>query len=194
MLGMCKERIIKVLFLNKQPLSKYKVSKEAGASFSWTHEFLQELERLKLVSGTKVKDVNGLINYWLGFRKAQQHREYMVQEPLNAVKKAGLKYAITTYYAENIVQQFLFPSRLDIYIREEDLGVWHKALTKSGLYGKGNIRVLIDSSGLFKAEKIKGISIVCLPQLIVDLKKEGGPCEEAAEMLIERLKKDVCSI
>ena len=87
MRGVCKERIIKVLFLNKQPLSKYKVSKEAETSFSWTHEFLQELERLSLVSGTKVKDVGGLINYWVGFRKAPQHREYMVQEPLNAVKR-----------------------------------------------------------------------------------------------------------
>ncbi len=187
MRGESKERIIKVLLTNKGKISKYRVSKEAGVSFSWTHEFLEKLENLKIIMGTEVKDAGGLIAFWSSFRKMPKYREYLIQNPMGAVKNAGWDYAATTYYAENLVQRFVFPSRLDIYIRKDEYEGWHKLLSKKGLYGKGNLRILLDESGLFKAQKIKGVSIVCLPQLIADLKREGGPCEEAAEMLLKRL-------
>jgi len=187
-----KERIIRVLLTERQPLSKYKVAKLANASFGWTHEFLSQLEKLKLVDKTKVTNTKGLIGYWLSFHKKPKYREYMVQKPLDALKKTKLDYAITTYYAENIVQHFLFPSRLDIYIKKEDLEEWHKALMKEGLYGKGNVRLLINGAGpMYNSQKIQGLKIVSLPQLILDLKAESGPCEEAAEMLIKKLKENV---
>ena len=34
---------------------------------------------------------------------------------------------------------------------------------------------------------INELAVVSLPQLIVDLVKEGGPCQEAAEMLMKRV-------
>lgn len=187
MRGESKERITKVLLTKKGKLSKYRLSKEAGVSFSWTHEFLEKLENLKLTKGTEVKNAEGLIAFWSSFRKMPKYKEYMVQDPMRIVKNAGIDYAATTYYAENLVQRFVFPSRLDIYIKKDEYEIWHKLLSKKGLYGKGNLRILLDESGLFKAQKIRGISIVCLPQLIADLKREGGPCEEAAEMLLKRL-------
>ncbi|HLD79299.1 MAG TPA: hypothetical protein VJA18_01955 [Candidatus Nanoarchaeia archaeon] len=185
-----KERIIKVLLIEKN-LSKYKVSKLASASFGWTHEFLKNLEKLKLIKDTKVSNIEGLFSYWIKSHKKPKHREYMIQNPLEILKGINLDYAVTTYYAENVLQRFLFPSRLDVYIKEEDLEKWHKMLTSKGLYGKGNVRILIDSSGLFKSQKIQELTIVNLPQLILDLKLEGGPCEEAAEILLQKLKKDV---
>ena len=63
-----KERIIKVL-LNNQVLTKYRISKLANASFGWTHAFLNNLEKLKLIKDTKVVNVEGLVNYWLKIRK-----------------------------------------------------------------------------------------------------------------------------
>ncbi len=186
-----KERIIKVLLTNKN-LTKYRVAKLAKASFPWTHEFLKILEKIKLVKETKVTNVEGLIDYWVKIRKKPKQREYLIQEPIEIIKNSNLDYAITTYYAENVLQRYIFPSRLDFYIKEEDLEKWHKLLTSKGaLYGKGNTRILIDSSGLFLSQKIKELNIVCLPQLILDLKIEGGPAEEAAEMLIEKVKENV---
>ncbi len=185
-----KEQIIKVLLTNKN-LTKYRIAKIANASFGWTHQFLKNLEKLKLIKETKIINVEGLLDYWLKIRKKSKQREYMIQEPLEIIKSADLDYAITTYYAENIIQNYIFPSRLDFYIREEDLEKWHKLLTSKGLYGKGNVRILINNSGLFLSRKIRGLNIVCFPQLIIDLKLEGGPCEEAAEMLIKRLKENV---
>lgn len=187
-----KERIIRVLLNEKQPLSKYKVAKLAHASFGWAHEFLNNLEKLELIDKTKLVNPEGLIDYWLSFHKKPKYREYMIQKPLEILKKIKLDYAITTYYAENLIQHFLFPSRLDIYIKKEDLEEWHKILINKGLYGKGNVRILINGSGpMLNSQKIKGLKIVSLPQLILDLKIESGPCGEAAEMLIEKLKKNV---
>jgi len=40
---------------------------------------------------------------------------------------------------------------------------------------------------MYNKRKIRGLFEVSLPQLIIDLTKEGGPCQEAAEMLMGRL-------
>ena len=73
-------------------------------------------------------------------------------------------------------------------IKEADLNSWHKLLTKNGLYGKGNFRIVISDGHVMSGKrKINGLSIVSMPQLIVDLAKEGGPCHEAAEMLMKRI-------
>src|SRR3989338_10981603 len=95
-----KERIIKVLLLEKN-LTKYRVSKLAKASFGWTHEFLKNLEKLKLIKNTKVSNIEGLFSYWIKSHKKPKHREYMIQNPLEILKGINLDYAVTTYYAEN---------------------------------------------------------------------------------------------
>ena len=111
----------------------------------------------------------------------------MVKEPLKILKKTKLDYTLTTYQAENIVQHYLFPSRIDMYIKENDLDNWHSLMTKNGLYGKGNVKIIIADEHVMYAKRIiNGISIVSVPQLIVDLAHEGGPCREAAEMLMEK--------
>ncbi|MCX8181732.1 MAG: hypothetical protein N3D12_01310 [Candidatus Methanomethyliaceae archaeon] len=98
-----------------------------------------------------------------------------------------MQYALTTYQAENIVQRYLFPSRTDIYINKEDLEKWHQLITTDGLVGKGNLRLLISDAHVFYGSfQCQGLTIVCIPQLIVDLLEEGGVCTEAAERLIEK--------
>lgn len=54
---------------------------------------------------------------------------------------------------------------------------------------KGNVKIIIaDEHVMYGKRNINKLSIVSLPQLIIDLIKEGGPCQEAAEMLIKRIK------
>jgi len=156
MRGLKRERIIRVLLAESKSLSKNELSKRANCTRQWIILFLRELEKNKLVKETKVVNPAGLIKFWLTIhKKPKKYREYMIKEPLKLLKKIKLDYALTTYQAENIVQHHLFPSRIDIYIKEEDLEKWHKMLTSKGLYGKGNVRILIDSSGLFKSQKIQ---------------------------------------
>jgi hypothetical protein len=187
--GRVRERIIRIL-LNEPggTLTKYRVAKEAECSFSWVHEFLGKLETMRLVNGTRIRDYEGLIGYWRKVKTKPDKKEYMHKDPLSLLKRTMLQYALTTYQAENLVQHYLFPSRTDLYIMEKDAERWHERITRDGLVGKGNVRLLLADRhvfyGLFEQHELK---IVSLPQLIVDLFDEGGVCVEAAEKLVEKV-------
>ena len=188
--GIMRERIIRVLLTEPDGvLTKYQLAKKAECSFPWTHELLGKLETLKLVEGTKVTNYTGLLKYWLKVKIKLEKKEYMHKDPLNLIKKAKLPYALTTYQAENLVQQYLFPSRTDLYIKPEDTEKWHKLITKEGLVGKGNTRLLIADPHVFYGSfQRQGLTVVCIPQLVVDLLEEGGVCTEAAEKLLEKVE------
>ncbi|MBS3175937.1 hypothetical protein J4457_01740 [Candidatus Woesearchaeota archaeon] len=189
MRGLKRERILRVLLTEPRPLSKNQISKRANCTRQWVILFLRELGKKKLVKETKVIDHSRLIKYWLAIhKKPKKYREYMVKEPLKLLKKTKLSYALTTYQAENIVQHHLFPSRIDIYIKEEDLQTWHSLFLKKGLYGKGNVRVIItEEHTTYGKRKLNGLFIVSLFQLVIDLYTEGGPAAEAADMLLVKL-------
>ncbi len=190
MRGIKRERILRVVLESKEPLSKNEISKRAECSRQWVILFLKELEKKGLVKKTMPINKKQMLEYWISIsKKAKNSRNYMVQDPLPLLKESKMDYVLTTYQAENIIQHFLFPARIDIYIKESDLEKWHKLATEKGLYGKGNFRIIVeDTHVMYKKRIIDGFSIVCLPQLIVDLFKEGGPCEEAAQMLIKRFE------
>jgi len=187
--GYLKERIIRTILNHPSgDLSKYRLAKEAKASYPWTHEYLTTLERDGYVEGTTVTDYRGLLSYWKDVRIKPMKRDYMVQDPLPILKKSGIPYALTSYQAENLVQGYLFPSRIDLYIREEDSQDWHGLMRENGLVGRGNVRTLIDDGHVFYgAHVVNDLTVVSVPQLIVDLLAEGGPSVEAAELLIEKM-------
>lgn len=186
--GTLRERIIRTLLVEPSgSLTKYLLAKKAESSFPWVHEFLNKLEALKLVKGTEVTDYAGLINFWLQVKTKPERRDYMHRDPINLIQKTKLPYALTTYQAENLVQQYLFPSRIDLYVRAEDLEQWHNQLIAEGLVGKGNMRLLITDPHIFYGSfKRQELTVVSIPQLIVDLLEEGGVCTEAAEKLIKK--------
>jgi hypothetical protein len=190
--GQVKERILRVLLNsrirpNEKKLTKYRITKLAKANISWVIEFLRNLEKQGLVEGTRVKDYRGLVKLWKDIRIEPESREYMVRDILDLLKKTDMKYALTTYAAENLVQKYLFPSRTDFYIRLEDLSRWHSMLSEKGLVGKGNVRVLITDEHVFYNSSVReGMTIVSMPQLIVDLMVEGAVGGEAADMLLEK--------
>ena len=174
MRGDKQERILRVLLNSKEPLSKNELSKRAECTRQWIILYLKDLEKRGFVKGTQVTNSKGLLEYWVTIsNKPKKYKEYMVREPLDLLKKANLEYALTTYQAENMVQHFLFPSRIDIYIREEDIDKWHSFMSSNGLYGKGNVRIIIsDEHVMYEKRKIDGLFIVSTPQLIIDLMRE----------------------
>jgi len=193
--GTLRERIIRTLLIEPNgTLTKYKLAKMADASFPWTHEFLNKLQAQQLVKGTQVTNYAGLINYWLQIKTKPEKRDYMHKNPINLIQKTNLAYALTTYQAENLVQHYLFPSRIDLYIKKEDAEKWHQEITAEGLVGKGNLRLLISDEHVFYgAFKRQELMVVSIPQLIVDLLQEGGVCTEAAEKLIQKVEHHVIS-
>ncbi|MBN2368683.1 hypothetical protein JXC34_06690, partial [Candidatus Woesearchaeota archaeon] len=134
-------------------------------------------------------DKKKLLKFWQSISKSRhKSRSYMIKEPLKLLRNSKLDYALTTYQAENLVQHYLFPSRIDIYIKEDDLEKWHLIMTENGLYGKGNVRIIIaDPHVMYAKRNINKLSVVSLPQLIIDLYNEGGPCAEAADMLMKHV-------
>ncbi len=192
MRGSKQERILRVLINENKSLSKNELSKRANCTRQWVILLLRKLEKKKLVKGTKIINKIKLMKYWLSIhKKPKRYKEYMIREPLKLLKNAKLEYALTTYQAENFVQKYLFPSRIDVYIKENDLKKWHLILTKNGLYGKGNFRIIIsDEHVMYKKIRLNKYYMVSLPQLVIDLFVEGGPCHEAAEMLLGRFNSE----
>ncbi len=193
--GTLRERIIRTLLVEPNgTLTKYKLAKMAEASFPWTHEFLNKLQAQKMVKDTEVTNYAGLINYWLQIKTKPEKRDYMHKNPIDLIQTSKLPYALTTYQAENLVQHYLFPSRIDLYIKKEDMDKWHEAMTAEGLVGKGNLRLLItDEHVFYGAFKRQNLTVVSIPQLIVDLLQEGGVCTEAAEKLISKVEQHAIS-
>lgn len=188
MRGIFRERIIRVL-LNAPDgsLTKYRVAKEADVSTTWTIEFLRKLEVMGLVNGTKVLDINGLITFWSEITRKPKRFEFFHNNPEGILRSIKREYALTTYQAENLMNHYLFPSRIDIYIDEKDFNSWKLALFRGGLAGKGNIRLLlVDSHVFYGKQRIKGLWSVSLPQLLLDLKMEGGVALDAYEIMVKQ--------
>jgi hypothetical protein len=192
--GYVQERILRVLLNNiDKDLTKYRIAKLSHGNISWIIETLRKLEADNILENTKVKDFNKLIILWQKLQiEPLFKRDYMLRNPLKLIKDTKLQYAFTTYQAENLLQNHLFPSRIDFYINLNDIWKWNNILAKEGLVGKGNIRVLsTDDHVFYDSFEIKGYRLVSIPQLIVDLLNEGGVCIEAANKLIERVPKNV---
>ena len=188
MKGKKQERIIRVL-LNQpeESLTAYRIAKEADCTHVWVLKVLAKLRERHLVKGTTIIDFPGLFTYWDDISTPPTSLEYNLQDPLSILKKTDLPYAMTTYYADSFTQHYLFPSRLDFYINQEDRAAWHKLLSKNGLVGKGNIRVLVDDDHVFyRSFKKEEYTLVSIPQLILDLKREHGPATEAADLLMSK--------
>lgn len=180
--------ILELLHQPKGSLTKYKIAKETETNISWVIHFLKKLEQKKLVKNTKIINFNKLIDYYLTLGNKIKFFEFHLPQPLKYLKKVKKEYALTTYSAENLISHHLFPSRTDIYVKEEDLEKWKKELFQKGLIGKGNLRLIVAYDDyLFKfVQKIKDIKVVTTPLLMIDLKREGGVCLQAYEYLVKK--------
>jgi hypothetical protein len=98
-----------------------------------------------------------------------------------------MEYALTTYFADTFTNSILFPSRADVYIRKDDFEKWKDLLLRDGLIGKGNFRLLLgDEHVFYNKYKARGFWIVSGPQLMLDLKREGGVCLQAYEKMVNK--------
>ena len=141
----------------------------------------------KLVKNTKVLKKEKLLDHWFSITQKPRHYDFFVQSPKKFLQDIKLDYALTTYMAENILNHYLFPSRTDLYIKEDDLLLWRDKIIKNGLVGKGNLRLLIyDEHTMYKKKKINGLWVASIPQVLIDLRREGGVCQEAYDMMVEK--------
>jgi len=185
--GFNKERIIRVLLNHTgEDLTKYRLAQLADASEPWTRQYTDKLEEKGLIHGTEVEGVRELYREWLEQRIKPNQLEISLQQPMQLLKKTDLKYALTTYQAENLHQGLLFTSTTDFYISPDQIDDWLEIIQEKGLLGGGNTRLrVLDEHVFYNKQTVDGLNTVSVPQLILDLLDEGGPCEEAADKLIQ---------
>lgn len=186
--GYNKERIIRVLLNHTgEDLTKYRVAILAEVSEPWTRQYSDRLEEQGLIRDTQILQPRELYEEWQEVRVPSNQVTISVQEPMQLLDDTELGYALTTYQAENLHQGLLFPSTTDFYITPDETGEWTQIIKEKGLLGGGNTRIRVtDSHVFYQKQRRDGFTTVSIPQLILDLLEEGGPCTEAAENLIEK--------
>ncbi len=181
--GFKKERILRVLLSSAGSMTKYRVAKEAKVSEPWCREYTTRLEERGLLKNTKILDHEGIYGEWEDVHVEGSYIRVSLQNTLELLKDTDLEYALTTYVGENLRQGYLFPSMIDFYVRER--ADWLDIVEKKGLIGGGNTRIRLNDDHIFyDAERIEGLYVVSVPQLILDLRLEGGPCKDAAEKMM----------
>jgi hypothetical protein len=187
--GIKNDRIYRMLLSDiGGKLTQYRIAKIAQAQQIQVSLLLRKLENSHLVSRTHVVDAKGLLTRWSRLKVKYQSQSYMLPSIMDALKTTKLEYGLTTYRAESMVNRYLFTSRTEFYIRPEDSDLWHALLVKEGaLVGGGNVRVRwYDDQVLYNSFFIEGFRLVTIPQLIVDLIREGSSAAEAAEQMIQK--------
>jgi len=186
--GYTRERIIRALLNHTgEDLTKYRLAQLAEASEPWTRQFTDRLERDGLLDGTSVPDPRQLYERWFDLRIDPNELTVSLQQPEQFLTEPDLEYAVTTYRAENLHQGLLFVSSTDFYVAPDEIDAWLNIVENQGLLGGGNTRLrATDRHVFYNTQAVGDVTTVSIPQLIVDLLDEGGPCEEAAEKLIDR--------
>ncbi len=183
-------RIIRTLLDNPiGSLTKYRIAKIVGCSTPRVIQVIHKLEQQKLVAGTTVIDLNKLIDYYIKINTQKLKKYYYhLSNPMDFFKKIKLDYAFTTYIAENIVNHHLFPNKFELYVSKKDIMAWVELLKDNALIGKGNLVLIVleDDDVLKESKKIDNYNIISIPQLLIDLKREGGVCIEAYNILLDK--------
>jgi hypothetical protein len=169
--------------------TKYALAKQGGASQPFGVKVIRQLEEKGLVEGTRVIDMEGLARYGSGIAPGPiTVVEFYIPEPVEFIRKNDGEYAITTYFAENMVTHHLFPSRCDVYVTRKTFADMGAKVLNEALIGGGNTRLIVpvDEGIVDEAQVIRGVRVVSLGQLMLDLVREGGVCMEAFEMVVKR--------
>lgn len=188
--GIKTDRIFRILLNNPGGnLTRYRISVLAKAQQIQVAILLRRLEAMGLVGGTRVTDYRRLMMEWMKREIKFPTQRYMLKSIMELLRNASIEYALTTYQAETLVNGYLFPTKTELYIHQHDFDRWHGELVRAGaLVGGGNVTLRLYDEGVFynSFTTRDGYRIVSMPQLIVDLMREGGVATEAAEMLLQK--------
>ena len=186
------DRLFRTLLdLGLESMSWYQIAKSTSVAYGWAHRKLSELENRGVIKGSKVLKPRDLFQIWATHKVPIYVREYHVKDPQVILKNCGMEFTLTKYYAENLVNNYLFPKVYDLYIKNDELLNWHDLFSSKGYVGSGNIRVLMADEHVFwNMKKVNDWPIVCTQQLIVDLIREGIECIEAVDQLMEKYYND----
>ncbi|MBI4918568.1 hypothetical protein HY837_01450 [archaeon] len=199
------QKIIRVLVNSDIIMSVRDISKLSKSSLGITSKIIKQLIETGYVSKVKnklkVHNKENLTRAWgyavsinelpkISFISAEKPK-YVMEKINNVSEKNGLKYAFTLLSATEIINPYLYPDCVDLYVNKNDLKVWEKLLADQRVYPaeKGNVTLyLVDDNYFFNAKKIDKFSVISFPQLFVDVFSKGGRYIEGAEKIMEVIR------
>ena len=113
--------------MDKDNKTKSALAKKIGSSRTWIIKFLREMTEKKYVRDFEVINPKAIFDlFHLLQNKKRTVRSYSIADTpafLNwmIMTKVKREYAFTTYQAENMVQQYLFPHKIEFYVKKEDV-------------------------------------------------------------------------
>ncbi len=195
--------IIRVLLNEKdKKLRLRELAAKAKVSLGMTVKIvlaLQSCRHLNKHQGIKIVNWEKLLKAWSLSVSIYENekREFLAPErPQYLIKKIGqlLKsetYVFTLFSATEIVAPYVVPDKVHLYILRNEEKKISEILVKNGIIPaeEGNIICyLVDEKHFYGSQEVRGIKIISLPQLYVDLVSYGGRGEEAAEQVLRLMR------
>ncbi|OGJ17907.1 hypothetical protein A3K73_02775 [Candidatus Pacearchaeota archaeon RBG_13_36_9] len=197
--------IIRVLLNEKDSkITLRELARRAKVSLGMTVRIVNALEssgHLEKKRGIKVVNWQGLLKSWaysvsvkenprLEFLGAERP-QYLIKKISQLLRKE--KYAFTLFSATEIVSPYVAPNKAHLYIKKGSEKKISEIFAKEGIIPaeEGNIVCyIVDESCFYRSYEARNVKIISLPQLYADLISYGGRGEEAAEQILNLLKKE----
>ena len=198
--------IIRVLLNENKKLKLRELAGKAKVSLGMTVKIVNALassgylEKKLAIRAVNYEKLLKSWSYTVSIRENKKIEFLAAERPQYLIKKiSGLlreeSYALTLFSATEIVAPYVAPDKVHLYILKAKEKEISKILVENGIMPaeEGNIVCyLIDEAHFYGCQEIRGIKIISLPQLYVDLFSYGGRGEEAAEQILKLLReKDV---
>ncbi len=195
--------IIRVLLNEKDKKLKLRdLASKAKVSLGMAVKVVNALEScsyLEKKRGIKVINYEKLLKSWSYTVSIKENKkiEFLTAErPQYVIKKISEllrkeTYAFTLFSATEIFSPYVAPNKVHIYILKDKEKEISEIFIKEGIMPaeEGNIVCyLVDEKHFYGSQEIRGVKIISLPQLYVDLVSYGGRGEEASEQLLKLLR------
>jgi len=195
--------IIRVLLNERDKKLKVReLANKAKVSLGMTVKIVNALEscgHLEKKRGIRVISWEKLLKSW-SYTVSTEENEKMeflaAERPQYIIKKISSllrkeNYAFTLFSATEIVYPYVAPDKVHLYILKNEKKKISEILVKEGIMPaeKGNIICyLVDEKQFYGGKEVRGVKVISLPQLYVDLLSYGGRGEEAAEQILKSMK------
>lgn len=193
--------IIRVLLNENKKLKLRELAGKAKVSLGMTVRIVNALEasgHLEKRGGIRVISCEKLLKSWsytVSIKEnkkieflAAERPQYLIKKISDLLRKED--YAFTLFSATEIIAPYVAPNKVHLYILENEEKKISNIFIKEGIMPaeEGNIVCFsVDENHFYGNKEIRGIKIISLPQLYVDLISYGGRGEEAAEQILKLL-------
>jgi len=197
--------IIRVLLNEKNKKLKLRdLASRAKVSLGMTVRIVNALESCRYLEkkrGIKAVNWENLLKSWaytVSIKENSRIEFLGAERPQYLIKKISQLlrkevYAFTLFSATEIISPYVAPNKVHLYILKGSEKKISDILTREEIMPaeEGNIVCyLVDEKHFYGSYEARNTKIISLPQLYVDLISYGGRGEEAAEQIINLLKKE----